>query len=168
MALSVLARCSAPLAPAEAAAQREPPVVLVPEVPPAPVVEQKLPVVPAPTSVADVSGTWVGRVSERVGDEELSYQVCLQIPTDLDQTGSIAYFDGMTCAGEIRYVGSEDMLHTFAEYLTSGNVANGGECADRGRIEINIDSDGSLAWRWFQIDEILPQATATLEAGACP
>lgn len=117
-----------------------------------------------------MSGTWIGRVSEQVGDEELSYQVCLQIPADLDQTGSIAYFDGMTCAGEIRYVGSHDMLHTFAEDLTSGNVANGGECADRGRIEISIyAADGTLGWRWFQIDEILPQATATLsEADSCP
>ena len=143
--------------------------MVVPEAPAAPAVERELPVAPAPTSVADVSGTWVGRVSEHVGDEELSYQVCLQIPTDLDQTGSIAYFDGMTCAGEIRYVGSRDMLHTFAESLTSGNVANGGECADRGRIEISIFADGTLGWRWFQIDETLPQATATLgEADACP
>ena len=95
--------------------------------------------------------------------------MCLQIPTELTEIGSIAYFDGMTCAGLIRYIGYEDMRHMFTEYLNTGNVANGGECADTGTIEISLNPDGSLAWSWFQTAEKVPQATATLgEADACP
>lgn len=168
MALSVFA-CSAELPPPEAAVQREPPVVFVPEAPPTPAVAREVSVVPAPTSAADVSGTWVGQAIEQVGDQELSYQVCLQIPKELTEIGSVAYSDGITCSGLIRYIGYENMRHMFTEYLNSGNVANGGECADTGRIEISLNPDGSLAWSWFQDLEKSPQVMATLsEADSCP
>ena len=171
LVLSLACACSARQASPAAEGRQEPPVIVVPPASPEVAERQEPPASPEPAPSADLSGIWRGWVLELVPgeDRELKYQVCLQIPTDLDERGSIEYFDGMTCAGIIQRVGSDDAMETFVEVLTSGNVTNGGECADTGRIQVSVNPDGSLEWDWFQIDESVPQAEATLrKVEVCP
>lgn len=43
-----------------------------------------------------------------------------------------------------------------------------GACADAGRIDVSLNTDGSLAWAWFVIDANTARVTATLNpVGAC-
>ena len=111
-----------------------------------------------------VSGAWIGEVSEGI-----TYQVCMNIPVDLGQPGSVTYFDGLACGGDIRHVNEAAGLHTFVETLTFGNAANGGACADNGRIETQLSPDGSLEWDWFPTDSDEVQVSGTLRrVSSCP
>ena len=152
---AVVCACSAPQqprAPAEPTVWLEPPGEL----------QQQEPLEAArPTPV---SGAWIGEVSEGI-----SYQVCMNVPKDLRQPGSVTYFDGLSCGGEIRHVNEAAGLHTFVETLTFGNVANGGACADDGRIETQLNPDGSLDWDWFPTDSDEVQVSGTLRrVSSCP
>lgn len=125
---------------------------------------------PKPKPRVDLGGAWAGRVSGAI-----PHQVCMEIPADWrSQDGTIVYFDGVSCVGRFGLMGSEGALHTFMVSMRSENptdptdFSNGGECSDAGRIDVSLNTDGSLAWAWFVIDANAAQITATLNpVSAC-
>lgn len=172
---TVACACSAPQQPrveAQPTARQVSVVDVQPPALPEPPVEaarQEPPAEVQPTPAVNVSGAWVGRLSEAIADEEISYQVCMNVPIDLRQPGSVTYFDGLSCGGDIRHLNEAGGLHTFIENLTFGNLANGGECEDEGRIEARLHPDGSLKWDWFPIDSNEVQVGGTLRrVSSCP
>lgn len=136
---------------------KEPSVVLVPPAPAAAASRQSAPRPPRPARDAELSGAWGGSLSE-----EITYQMCMEIPADFGREGVVVYFDGLDCAGTIRHVRSDGARHTFVERITWGRAVDGRDCADTGRIEVSLNPDGSLAWAWFQVDHTTAQVTTTL------
>ena len=118
----------------------------------------------AAASPETLGGAWVGHVSEGI-----AYEVCMSVPLDLSRPGSIKYFGGISCGGSLQYQGATGAIHTFSETLTFGNLTNGGKCADTGRIEATINSDGSMQWQWFQPGSKAVQVAGVLRRQSqCP
>jgi len=117
-----------------------------------------------PPLPAELAGAWTGSLAE-----ETVYRICMKVPVDPSELGSVVYFDGIECAGTIRYVGERARLYTFIERLSVGSVANGGDCLDTGRIEAKLNAEGSLLWSWFPIDSETAQVMGRLErVDSCP
>ena len=104
-----------------------------------------------------VEGVWTGEVVE----DDVRYEIVLTLDRLVPgaAAGTTAYTGGLTCSGTLTFEGTDRRVLSFREAL-DGSPA----CADSGRVDVRLRSDGRLGWLWYRTDgDAVPDARATLD-----
>lgn len=103
------------------------------------------------SNVSSIIGRWEGMVKQP-GYEE--YPVVMIFKDGV--IGTIKY-PTVNCSGSFRLVKQDNETYTFAENIERG------ECVNNGLIEIKLNTNGLLDWKWYCMDDCKLGATATLK-----
>jgi hypothetical protein len=108
-------------------------------------------------------GFWSGHVVDVLGP---MFDLCMQITQvgTVGVAGTTSYSNGATCGGELSYLEMMRDTYSFGE-----RIVWGGPCIPAGRIDMRLNSDGTLDWEWFRTGSDVPQETSTMErVDRCP
>jgi len=112
---------------------------------------------------AEPIGFWTGHVVDILGP---MFDLCMQI-TQVGVpglAGMTSYSNGVTCGGELTYIEMMRDTYSFGE-----RIVRGGPCIPAGRIDMRLNSDGTLDWEWFRTGTDVPQETSTMQrVDRCP
>jgi len=95
----------------------------------------------ATTSEANITGTWVGQLTQVGSDAPHQFELAISA------RGVETRYSDLDCEGKLTRIGSSKSYVFFVETITKGQADKGGRCPD-GTVTVARQGD-KLALRWF-------------------